>query len=59
MIRSYVITFAFVLFRFIDESSLAKTLMPTFEERGPTVIWISWAIPLLITEVILQWKKKK
>lgn len=59
MIRSYVITFAFVLFRFIDESSLAKTLMPTFEERGPTVIWISWAIPLLITEVILQWNKKK
>jgi uncharacterized membrane protein len=59
MIRSYVITFAFVLFRFIDESSLAKSLMPTFEERGPTVIWISWAIPILITEVILQWNKKK
>lgn len=59
MIRSYVITFAFVLFRYIDESSLASTLMPTFEERGPTVIWISWAIPLLITEVVLQWNKKK
>lgn len=59
MIRSYVITFAFVLFRYIDESSFASVLMPTFEERGPTVIWISWAIPLLITEVVLQWNKKK
>lgn len=59
MIRSYVITFAFVLFRYIDESSFASALMPTFEERGPTVIWISWAIPLLITEVVLQWNKKK
>ena len=59
MIRSYVITFAFVLFRMIDETSLMRSLMETFEERGPTVIWLSWAVPLFITEVILQWDKKK
>jgi uncharacterized membrane protein len=59
MIRSYVVTFAFVLFRVIEETSLMRTLMETFEERGPTVIWLSWAIPLFITEVILQWNKKK
>ena len=59
MIRSYVVTFAFVSFRFIEESSIARSLMETFEERGPTVIWISWAVPLFITEVILQWNKKK
>jgi uncharacterized membrane protein len=59
MIRTYVITFAFVLFRFINESSIARSLMETFEERGPTAIWLSWAVPLFITEVVLQWSKKK
>lgn len=59
MIRSYVITFAFVLFRFLDETSIARSLMETFEERGPTCIWISWAVPLFFTELILQWNKKK
>ena len=59
MIRSYVVTFAFVLFRFLEESTLAETLMKDFGERGPTCIWISWTIPLLFTEVILQWHKKK
>jgi uncharacterized membrane protein len=59
MIRTYVITFAFVLFRFINESSIARSLIETFEERGPTAIWLSWAVPLFITEVVLQWSKKK
>ncbi len=58
MIRSYVVTFAFVTFRWINDSQIAHQLMPTFEERGPTSIWLSWAIPLLITEVVLSWKKK-
>jgi len=47
------------LFRMIDETSLMRSLMETFEERGPTVIWLSWAVPLFMTEVILQWDKKK
>ena len=59
MIRTYVITFAFVLFRVLEESSISRSLMETFEERGPTCIWLSWAVPLFITEVILQWNKKK
>ena len=59
MIRSYVITFAFVLFRFLSESSLANSLMEKFDERGPTCIWLAWAVPLFFTEVILQWNKKK
>jgi uncharacterized membrane protein len=58
MIRSYVVTFAFVIFRFVNELTIARTLMPQFEERGPTIIWLSWAIPLLITELVLNWKKK-
>ena len=58
MIRSYVVTFAFVTFRWLNDSQLAHQLMDKFEERGPTLIWVSWTIPLLITEVILSWKKK-
>jgi len=58
MIRSYVVTFAFVTFRWLNELSTIKNLMPEFEERGPTVIWFCWTIPLLITEIILSWNKK-
>ena len=58
MIRSYVVTFAFVTFRWVNDSQIAHQLMSTFEERGPTTIWLSWTIPLLITEVVLSWKKK-
>jgi hypothetical protein len=58
MIRSYVVTFAFVTFRWLNELTIAKTLMPQFAERGPTIIWLSWTIPLLITELVLSWKKK-
>ncbi len=58
MIRSYVVTFAFVNFRWLESLPIATQLMEKFEERGPTVIWVSWTIPLLITEIVLSWKKK-
>lgn len=57
MIRSYVVTFAFVLFRWLNSTPLFVE-MGNFIERGPTMIWVSWVIPLFITEIILQWKKK-
>lgn len=58
MIRSYVVTFAFVTFRWLNELSMVKNLMPEFEERGPTVIWFCWTVPLLLTEIVLSWNKK-
>ncbi len=58
MIRSYVVTFAFVTFRWLNDLTIVKNLMSAFEERGPTIIWLSWTIPLLITEIVLSWKKK-
>lgn len=58
MVRSYVVTFAFVTFRWLNELSTVKALMPEFAERGPTIIWLSWTIPLLITEIVLSWRKK-
>ena len=58
MIRSYVVTFAFVNFRWLSDLPIAHQLMDKFEERGPTMVWLSWTIPLLITEIILSCKKK-
>lgn len=60
MIRSYVITFGFAIFRILnDEWDYMTQIMPTFPERGPTIVWLAWAVPLFITEVLLQWNKKK
>mgnify|MGYP002783901183 FL=1 len=58
MIRSYVVTFAFVNFRWLVDLPIANQLMEKFSERGPTMAWLSWTIPLLITEIVLSWKKK-
>jgi uncharacterized membrane protein len=56
MIRSYIVTFGFVLFRILDDFVLNE--VGTFVERAPTEAWMVWAIPLFIGEVFLQWNKK-
>lgn len=53
MIRSYVVTFAFVTFRIFNDYPPMSNWLPD-NDRALTVIWACWAIPLLITEVILQ-----
>ncbi|GMQ30162.1 DUF2306 domain-containing protein [Algoriphagus confluentis] len=57
MIRSYVVTFAFVLFRWLTRQPFYDELGP-FVETGPTAIWLSWVLPLFITEIVLQWNKR-
>ena len=57
MIKSYVVTFAFVTFRWLVALPAISGL-GNFVERGPTVAWISWVIPLFITNIILQWNRK-
>jgi uncharacterized membrane protein len=56
MIRSYVVTLAFVFFR------LFVVLLESFRfgepvERYQAAAWVCWAVPLLITEPLLQWSK--
>jgi hypothetical protein len=56
MIRSYVVTFAFVTFR------IANTLMTSFgiaeqRDRGALISWACWAVPLLVTELVIQGKQ--
>ena len=58
MIRSYVVTLGFFFFRILNNSEFVKSIIPEFKERGVTIIWFCWAIPLLITEIVLSWKKK-
>ncbi len=53
MMRSYVVTFAFVSFRYMVD-------LPLFEAFGQsrlaTAGWISWVVPLMFLEVVFQWK---
>jgi uncharacterized membrane protein len=56
MIRSYVVTFAFVTFR-IFAGGLQATGVGTLTEQLAAASWFCWAVPLLITEAILQGRK--
>ena len=53
MIRSYVVTFAFVNFRIFAGVTEAMGV-GTELERLAAASWFCWAVPLLVTEVLLQ-----
>jgi hypothetical protein len=56
MIRSYVLTFGFVTLRMLDVVfDIAR--IGTIMERKAAAGWLAWAVPLLITELILQGRK--
>jgi hypothetical protein len=54
MIRSYVVTYAFVVFRVLLDVPVLATLGP---QRFITIAWLSWTVPLFWTEIILQWRR--
>ena len=56
MIRSYVVTLGFVFFRIFVGITGAFDIGTLFE-RLSAASWFCWAVPLLITEAILQWRK--
>jgi hypothetical protein len=56
MIRSYVVTFAFITFR-VFTLALRTWEFGTPQERATAASWFCWAVPLLLTEVMLQWNK--
>jgi hypothetical protein len=55
MLRSYVITFGFVFFRAMVVSPLFAGL-GSLAERLTVLLWLSWTVPLLVTEFVLQWR---
>ena len=56
MIRSYVVTFAFVFFR-IGSITVGALKPDAALEAAQTMAWACWALPLLMTELILQGRK--
>ena len=56
MIRSYVVTFAFVTFRVLW-SVLQAAGLGTLHEQLAASSWFCWAAPLLVTEAVLQGRK--
>jgi len=58
MIRAYVVTFAFVTFRVFSDYGPTSHLQPA-DHRAITLAWACWAVPLLITELILQLRRMR
>ena len=56
MIRSYVVTFAFVTFRAMW-AVLQAADVGTREEQLAMSSWFCWAVPLLIVEAVLQGRR--
>ena len=56
MIRSYVVTFGFVIFR-LSTDMLDVLGVGTFSERLILASWICWSVPLLLIETLLQGRK--
>jgi hypothetical protein len=54
-IRSYVVTFAFVIFR-ASETMLARRGVPE-RAAADLMTWACWAVPLLATEAVIQGRK--
>jgi hypothetical protein len=54
MIRGYVVTLAFVSFRYLIDLPLWKPLGAAADSN---VMWLCWTIPLLVTEVVLEWRR--
>jgi hypothetical protein len=53
---AYVVTFAFVTFRLLNDYYPGARLQPD-GDRAITFGWASWALPLLFTEIILQLRR--
>jgi hypothetical protein len=55
MIRSYVVTFAFVLFRLMSVDLNLLSGLGAMQQA--MLVWIAWAVPLLGAEVVLNWRR--
>lgn len=58
MIRSYTVTFAFVLFRLVDRLLIHWHVAPDDEIDAMTA-WACWSVPLLLVEPLLQIRRAR
>ncbi len=56
MLRSYVVTFAFVTFRFFENMLLSWKVAPA-DEVDSFMAFACWAAPLLLAEPLIQWRR--
>jgi hypothetical protein len=56
MIRSYVVTFAFVTFRIVTDA-LGYLGIGELMVNYTLMAWAAWALPLLVTEAVIQGRK--
>ena len=56
MIRAYVVTFAFVTFRLLQDYGPVSHLRPE-NDRDITIAWACWVVPLAITEMAFHLKR--
>ena len=56
MIRSYVVTFAFVTYR-VTNTLMTSLALGEQRDRSALISWACWAVPLLITELVIQGKQ--
>ncbi len=54
VIRSYVLTFSFVVCRLAMRLPAVASLGP---ETATAVVWVTWVLPLFLTEIALQWSR--
>jgi uncharacterized membrane protein YozB (DUF420 family) len=59
MVKSYLVTFAFVTFRVITDNMpwLMARLGSSPDDASANVTWLSWVVPLAVYEAILQGKR--
>jgi uncharacterized membrane protein YozB (DUF420 family) len=59
MIRSYIVTFAFVLFRITTDYIPSEALWGvSLAEMSTAMIWAVWVFPLLAYECYLQYRQR-
>ena len=59
MVRSYIVTFAFVMFRVVQDNlpMVVKHLGESENDGLANTTWISWLVPLAVFELIRQTRK--
>jgi len=58
MVRTYVVTFAFVLDRLLSDTYPGPVLQPQ-GDVGVWALWTSWVVPLMFTEIVLQLRRMR
>jgi len=56
MVRSYIVTFAFVLYRWLVKLPI---MAPLGEGLVPTALWASWVVPMMVHAVASSWSRAR